>query len=402
MSIGTPTTATSRLYSIIWHRQHCYSLFTICCSSSDSNWRRGFGRQPIAKNKDKMIVARLKVDTVEVSLPSHFNFQAHKVTTSRAEQDAVLEARKTSTRQSGSINRALGLSFQSDGKSINIAMDLEFEERLKAVKRCYVRCVVSIHFCRAELVTGKALVFSKRVCLLMQLSFRNCNLFVKSRHSTPISVWSRLGEDHRVNNMSPMLHGHGYANRIWVSKTINFDVLRGLTNALLAAKKPDEVGYFNETLHSQMKMKALTIDFRTTREKIVIDIPASAVDQECPHVIKSIILLSISHGVPTSSLGVLGMPQGHPAESCNSPRSSSRVRWAATGSPLTLLGRDCLGLLWPVEVECSFTFSSLGGRDLILTRGGYSLPLPIADSSLGYGEALEASFGCIWPATELY
>ncbi|XP_058187499.1 uncharacterized protein LOC131304309 [Rhododendron vialii] len=31
--------------------------------------------------------------------------QAHKVTTSRAEQDAVLEARKTSTRQPGSINK---------------------------------------------------------------------------------------------------------------------------------------------------------------------------------------------------------------------------------------------------------------------------------------------------------
>ncbi|XP_058222645.1 receptor-like kinase LIP2 isoform X1 [Rhododendron vialii] len=114
MSIGTPATTTSRLYSVIWHRQHFYSLFTICCSSSDSNRRRGFGRQPIAKNKDK---------------------KAHKVTTSLAEQDAVLEARKTSTGQPGSINRAPGLSFQSDGKSSNIAMDLEFEERLKAVKR---------------------------------------------------------------------------------------------------------------------------------------------------------------------------------------------------------------------------------------------------------------------------
>ena len=27
-----------------------------------------------------------------------------------------------------------------------------------------------------------------------------------------------------------------------VSKTVNFEVLRGLTNALLAAKRPDEVG----------------------------------------------------------------------------------------------------------------------------------------------------------------
>lgn len=92
-------------------------------------------------------------------------------------------------------------------------------------------------------------------------------------------------------------------------------------------------------------------------------------------------------------------------DSGNASRSSSRVMQFAKvikqsqvggHSPLTRLGRDCLGLLWPVEVGCSFTFSSSGGRDLILTRGGYSPPPPVTDSSSGYGEALEASFGCIW------
>lgn len=37
------------------------------------------------------------------------------------------------------------------------------------------------------------------------------------------------------------------------SKTIDFEVLRGLTNSLLAAKKPDEVGqYADRYRHLQM------------------------------------------------------------------------------------------------------------------------------------------------------
>lgn len=52
MSIGTPTTATSRLYSVVWHHQHCFRLFTVCCSSSDSNRRCSFRHQPNANNKD--------------------------------------------------------------------------------------------------------------------------------------------------------------------------------------------------------------------------------------------------------------------------------------------------------------------------------------------------------------
>ncbi|KAF7149660.1 hypothetical protein RHSIM_Rhsim02G0000100 [Rhododendron simsii] len=380
---------------------------------------------------------RLKVDTTEVSLPSHLNFQAHKVTTSRAEQDAVLEARKTSTRQPGSVNRAPGLSFQSDGKSSNIAMDLEFEERLKAVKRYAGRASdwqgtsvlqksLSVN---AAVLSQLSALEQKKIDEIKEYESIDYDALVESDRSTvglgtkigiggAIAVFglvfalgdftptgseipteeativnsklsedakqnlqARLGEYEAMLSASPQdsnsLEGAAvtlaelgeftraaslledlimkkpndpdafrllgevkyqlrdyeesaaaYRRSAMVSKTINFDVLRGLTNALLAAKKPDE-------------MKALTIDFRTAREKIVSDIPASAVDQECP--------CAINHGVPTSGLGVLGMPQGHPAESCNSPRSSSRVRWAATGSPLTLLGRDCLGLLWPVE-----------------------------------------------------
>ncbi|PSR96995.1 Protein SLOW GREEN 1 like [Actinidia chinensis var. chinensis] len=94
----TTATATSR-------------LFPIRCSS-DSKPRRGFGPQPTTNNK---------------------NSKANQKTTSSEQQDIVLEKRKSSTKQSGAINRAPGLSFGTDGKSSN--MDLQFEERLEAVKR---------------------------------------------------------------------------------------------------------------------------------------------------------------------------------------------------------------------------------------------------------------------------
>ncbi|KAG5559763.1 hypothetical protein RHGRI_003151 [Rhododendron griersonianum] len=300
MSIGTPTTATSRLYSVIWHRQHCYSLFTKCCSSSDSNRRRGFGRQPNAKNKDK---------------------KAHKVTTSRDEQDAVLEARKTSTRQPGSINRAPGLSFQSDGKSSNIAMDLEFEERLKAVKRSALEQKKIDESKEYESIDYDALVESDRSTVglgtkigiggaiaVFGLVFALGD-FVPTGSEIPTeeaaivnsklsedakqNLQARLGEYEAMLSASPQdsnsLEGAAvtlaelgeftraaslledlimkkpndpdafrllgevkyqlrdyegsaaaYRRSAMVSKTINFDVLRGLTNALLAAKKPDE------------------------------------------------------------------------------------------------------------------------------------------------------------------
>ncbi|XP_058199173.1 uncharacterized protein LOC131314503 [Rhododendron vialii] len=300
MSIGTPITATSRLYPIIWHRQHCYSLFTICCSSSDSNRRRGFGRQPNAKNKDK---------------------KAHKVTTSRAEQDAVLEARKTSTRQPGSINRAPGLSFQSDGKSSNIAMDLEFEERLKAVKRSALEQKRIDESKEYESIDYDALVESDRSTVglgtkigiggaiaVFGLVFALGD-FVPTGSEIPTeeaaivnsklsedakqNLQARLGEYEAMLSASPQdsnsLEGAAvtlaelgeftraaslledlimkkpndpdafrllgevkyqlrdyegsaaaYRRSAMVSKTNNFDILRGLTNALLAAKKPDE------------------------------------------------------------------------------------------------------------------------------------------------------------------
>ncbi|XP_028056555.1 uncharacterized protein LOC114260611 isoform X3 [Camellia sinensis] len=125
MSITTTITVTgsnSRLYyynHIKWEnrqqqqqqqQQHC---FRVIHSSSDSKPGRGFGRQS-TNNKD---------------------YKANKETTSRGEQDLVLEKRKSSTKLPGTTNRAPGLSFRTDGKSSNIAMDLQFEERVEAVKR---------------------------------------------------------------------------------------------------------------------------------------------------------------------------------------------------------------------------------------------------------------------------
>ncbi|XAR74059.1 hypothetical protein NMG60_11008225, partial [Bertholletia excelsa] len=111
MSVPASTTTTgakicSRLY-LIRHCRHCSRTFPIRYSS-DSKPSRGFGRQPE-------------------------NNKARKVTTS--EQDGVSEKRKRFTDQSGTINRAPGLGSQTQGDPSKIAMDIQFEERLQAVKR---------------------------------------------------------------------------------------------------------------------------------------------------------------------------------------------------------------------------------------------------------------------------
>ncbi|GMP35236.1 hypothetical protein CsSME_00007764 [Camellia sinensis var. sinensis] len=93
MSITTTITVTgsnSRLYyynHIKWEnrqqqQQHC---FRVIHSSSDSKPGRGFGRQS-TNNKD---------------------YKANKETTSRGEQDLVLEKRKSSTKLPGTTNSKL-------------------------------------------------------------------------------------------------------------------------------------------------------------------------------------------------------------------------------------------------------------------------------------------------------
>ncbi|CAL5374097.1 unnamed protein product [Camellia sinensis] len=324
MSITTTITVTgsnSRLYyynHIKWQnrqqqQQHC---FRVIHSSSDSKPGRGFGRQ--STNND---------------------YKANKKTTSRGEQDLVLENRKSSTKLPGTTNRAPGLSFRTDGKSSNIAMDLQFEERVEAVKRSALEqkkideskeyraidydapvesdpstiglstkigiggaiVVFGLVFALGDfLPTGSdspieeaTIVNSKR----SEEERTNLQRFmVNSSNNIEHALWqtrlqqyeatlaaspedpaaleatavtlAELGEYTRAGSLLEDLtkrkpndpdafrllgevkyelrdyDGSAAAYRrsamVVVSKTINFEVLRGLTNALLAAKKPDE------------------------------------------------------------------------------------------------------------------------------------------------------------------
>ncbi|CAL5376032.1 unnamed protein product [Camellia sinensis] len=338
MSITTTITATgsnSRLYyynHIKWQnrqqqQQHC---FRVIHSSSDSKPGRGFGRQS-TNNKD---------------------YKANKETTSRGEQDLVLEKRKSSTKLPGTTNRAPGLSFRTDGKSSNIAMDLQFEERVEAVKRSALEqkkideskeyraidydapvesdpsttglstkigiggaiVVFGLVFALGDfLPTGSdspieeaTIVNSKRseeertnlqVMIVLILSLPCVVSFMVNSSNNIEHAWwqtrlqqyesmlaaspedpaaleatavtlAELGEYTRAGSLLEDLtkkkpndpdafrllgevnyelrdyDGSAAAYRrsamVVVSKTINFEVLRGLTNALLAAKKPDE------------------------------------------------------------------------------------------------------------------------------------------------------------------
>ncbi|XP_037493514.1 uncharacterized protein LOC105646135 isoform X2 [Jatropha curcas] len=86
-----------------------FPRFRVQCA--DSKPRRGFG----AKNDPN-------------------NNKTKKVTASREEKGMALQQRKSTSRQSGpSPTQAPGLSFRIDGKPKS--MDLEFEERLEAVRR---------------------------------------------------------------------------------------------------------------------------------------------------------------------------------------------------------------------------------------------------------------------------
>ncbi|KAL7221954.1 hypothetical protein ACSBR1_023816 [Camellia fascicularis] len=336
MSITTTITVTgsnSRLYyynHIEWQnrqqQQHCFRVI----HSSDSKPGRGFGRQS-TNNKDykPFYVSNIQffwwwsLGILEV-LPFLLwvsTLEANKETTSRGEQDLVLEKRKSSTKLPGTTNRAPGLSFRTDGKSSNIAMDLQFEERVEAVKRSALEqkkideskeyraidydapvesdpstiglstkigiggaiVVFGLVFALGDfLPTGSdspieeaTIVNSKRSeeeRTNLQTRLQQYEAMLAASPEDPAALeatavtLAELGEYTQAGSLLEDLtkkkpndpdafrllgevkyelrdydgSAAAYRRSAMVSKTINFEVLRGLTNALLAAKKPDE------------------------------------------------------------------------------------------------------------------------------------------------------------------
>ncbi|XP_057474047.1 uncharacterized protein LOC130762429 [Actinidia eriantha] len=252
---------------------------------------------------------------------ARLNSKANQKTTSSEQQDIVLEKRKSSTKQSGAINRAPGLSFGTDGKSSNIAMDLQFEERLKAVKRSALEqkksgesekygaidydapvesdpstiglgtkigigaaiVVFGLVFALGDfLPTGSerptkevAVINSKlseeeKKNLQTRLQQYEATLAASPEDANALEgtavTLTELGEYPRAASLLEDLTKKkpndpdafrllgevkyelrdyegsvaAYRRSAMVSKTVKFEILRGLTNSLLAAKKPDE------------------------------------------------------------------------------------------------------------------------------------------------------------------
>ncbi|KAK6267836.1 hypothetical protein QUC31_011996 [Theobroma cacao] len=68
------------------------------------------------------------------------NQKANKVSASREEKGMKLQQRKSTSKQSGpSPAQAPGLSAQFDGKSNSSSLDIDFEERLEAIRRAAVQ-----------------------------------------------------------------------------------------------------------------------------------------------------------------------------------------------------------------------------------------------------------------------
>eukprot|EP00261_Vitis_vinifera_P023355 XP_010655285.1 PREDICTED: uncharacterized protein LOC100258138 isoform X3 [Vitis vinifera] len=217
--------------SLLTFRIHC---------SSDSKPTRGFGPQPPQRD-NKM----------------------SKSTTSKEGKGGVLQQRKSTSKQSGSVpTQAPGLSSRSGGKSNDAAIDLDFEERLEAVRSdspSEEATVVSKKLSEEEKSTLQARLQQYEATLssspkdqtaleaaavtLVELGeyTRAASLledFVKEKPNDP-EAFRLLGE---VKFALKDYEGSAaaYRSSAKVSETVDFEVLRGLTNALLAAKKPDE------------------------------------------------------------------------------------------------------------------------------------------------------------------
>ncbi|KAK1358576.1 Tetratricopeptide repeat-containing domain [Heracleum sosnowskyi] len=317
-SLSMAATLTS--YTLFW-KSPAYTRIQ-CCSDSDP--KRGFGPQQDRKDADKV-----------------------------SDGGSLSRPRKSNSQQSGATpNRAPWLSSRSHGIQNNVSQDVQFEERLKAIKRSTldqkkaeqieefgkIEYDVPVKSARTktELGTkiglGFALVVFGFVFALGD--------FIPTQSSSEDGVDVKMSEDDKANLQARMqnfeetlkispkdstaLEGEAvilaelgeytqaasllediiknepssdafrllgevkfnlkdyegsaaaYKSSATMAESVNFEVLRGLTNALLAAKRPDEAVQFllvlRERLHSEKSQGATTkVDDSATGELVEVD-----------------------------------------------------------------------------------------------------------------------------------
>ncbi|CAI0442092.1 unnamed protein product [Linum tenue] len=262
------------------------SFFSFRIRCSDSNPKRGFGA-PSDNNKAPCSYLS--------SLHFHCDF------TSAAEKGSKRPQRK-SNKQSGSLpTQAPGLSAGFDGKPKSSTADFDFEERLLAVRRSALEqkradvvkefgpidydapiesekktigtgtkigvgvavLVFGLVFALGDFLptgndstTQEAMVVNKKLpeeekaTLENRLKQYESTLSISPKDPVALEekpndpdVFRLLGEiKYELNDYEGSAGAYRMSAK--VSKSTNFEVLRGLTNALLASKKPDEAVKF--------------------------------------------------------------------------------------------------------------------------------------------------------------
>ncbi|TYI77439.1 hypothetical protein E1A91_D06G142500v1 [Gossypium mustelinum] len=250
------------------------SFFQIQCS--DSNRKRGFG-------------------------PRKSNQKA----TSKEEKGFNLQQRKLASKQSGpSPAAAPGLSVQFDGKSNSRSLDIDFEERLKAIRRAALEqkkveeqkefgpidydapvesekktiglgtkigvgiavAVFGLVFSLGDFLPGsvnppeeaavidKKLSREQKAILETRLAQFEATLSTSPEDETALEgaavTLTELGDYARATSLLQEL--------VKVSKDVDFEVLRGYTNALLAAKRPAEAVQFLLSCRERLNMERST------------------------------------------------------------------------------------------------------------------------------------------------
>ncbi|EOY26266.1 hypothetical protein QQP08_020092 [Theobroma cacao] len=267
------------------------------------------------------------------------NQKANKVSASREEKGMKLQQRKSTSKQSGpSPAQAPGLSAQFDGKSNSSSLDIDFEERLEAIRRAAVQqkkaeeqkefgpidydapaesdkktiglgtqigvgvavVVFGLVFALGDFlpsgstnppeeaaVIDKKLSNEEKATLQTRLKQFEAMLSISPKDPTALEgaavTLTELGDYARAASLLQDLakektsdpdvfrllgevkyalkdydgSAAAYKLSAMVSKDVNFEVLRGLTNALLAAKRPDEAVQFLLSSRERMNSERL-------------------------------------------------------------------------------------------------------------------------------------------------